>query len=79
MSLAEGKQAGLSMIETNSLCVDEITNRLVSLIAPAIGASQISIDVGGAYFHGTPPSVAEGGAHGVCCGPTVACRLRSLP
>ena len=33
---------------------------LVTLIAPAIKANQTSIDVGGAYFYGTPPTMAEG-------------------
>ncbi len=31
------------------------------MIAPAIKATQTSIDVGGAYFHGTPPKMADGG------------------
>ena len=61
ISLSEGKRDGLADVETHSLCVDEITNRLITLIAPAIGATQTSIDVGGAYFHGTPPTLEQGG------------------
>ena len=39
---------------THSNCADEISNRIITAIAPAIGAHQDSIDVGGAYFHGIP-------------------------
>ena len=59
--MSEGGREDLVAVETRSICVDDITNRLVTLIAPAIKANQTSIDVGGAYFHGTPPTMAEGG------------------
>jgi hypothetical protein len=59
--MSEGDRENLEAVETHSLCADDITNRLVTLIAPAIKATQTSIDVGGAYFHGTPPTLAEGG------------------
>jgi len=46
---------------TFSSCVDGMTNMVVTAVAPAIHAHQTSIDVGGAYYHGTPPSLEEGG------------------
>jgi len=55
------KREGAGDILTHSNCVDDITNRLITAIAPAIGALQDSIDVGGAYFHGVPPSMDNGG------------------
>jgi len=55
------KADAASGVLTHSNCVDDITNRLIAAIAPAIGADQDSIDVGGAYFHGTPPSMDNGG------------------
>ncbi len=61
--MSGGKRDGAE-VETHSLFVDEITNRLITLIAPAIVATQTSIDVGGAYFHGTsspPTTLAQGG------------------
>ena len=61
ISMSEGGREHLVAVETHSLCVDDISNRLITLIAPTIGATQTSIDVGGAYFHGTPPSMDEGG------------------
>ena len=50
-----------SGVLTHSNCADDISNRLITAIAPAIGAHQDSIDVGGAYFHGRPPDMAHGG------------------
>jgi len=61
ISMSEGGREDLVAVETRSICVDDITNRLITLIAPAINAHQTSIDVGGAYFHGTPPTMEEGG------------------
>ena len=55
------KREGAGDILTHSNCVDDISNRLITAIAPAIGALQDSIDVGGAYFHGVPPSMENGG------------------
>ena len=49
------------VVVTHSNCVDDITNRIIAAITPAIGAEQDSIDVGGAYFHGTPPDMEHGG------------------
>jgi hypothetical protein len=46
---------------TFSSCVDGLTNIVITAVTPALGAHQTSIDVGGAYYHGTPPSLAEGG------------------
>jgi hypothetical protein len=48
-------------VVTHSNCVDDISNRIIATIAPAIGALQDSIDVGGAYFHGSPPDMDNGG------------------
>jgi hypothetical protein len=55
------KADAASGVITHSNCVDDITSRLIAAIAPAIEADQDSIDVGGAYFHGTPPSMDNGG------------------
>ena len=60
ISMSEGTRENID-VETHSSCVDDIYNRLITAIAPAIGAHQTSIDVGGAYFHGTPPPLEEGG------------------
>ncbi len=48
-------------VDTFSSCVDDITNRVITLVGSTINAKQTSIDVGGAYFHGTPPTMDEGG------------------
>jgi hypothetical protein len=48
-------------VETHSSCADDISNRFVTALAPVIEAHQTSIDVGGAYFHGTPPAMEDGG------------------
>ncbi len=48
ISMSEGSREDLISMETHSLCTDDITNRLVTLIAPSIKAHQTSIDVGGA-------------------------------
>ena len=55
------KADAASGVLTHSNCVDDITNRLITAIAPAIGAEQDSIDIGGAYFHGVPPDMDHGG------------------
>ena len=60
ISVSEGGREDIR-VETHSACADDITNRLMSVIAPVLAAEQTSIDVGGAYFHGTPPTMAEGG------------------
>ena len=56
MSILEGGGTNSNVL-THSSCADDITNRLISVIAPVLNAEQTSIDVGGAYFHGTPPTV----------------------
>ena len=48
-------------VPTFSSCVGDITNRTITALAPSLHATQTTIDVGGAYYHGTPDSVAEGG------------------
>ena len=48
-------------VATHSSCADDITYRFMTVVAPVIGAEQTSIDVGGAYFHGTPPTMDQGG------------------
>ena len=48
-------------IETFSYCADGITNRLITDLAPVLDAHQTTIDISGAYFHGTPLPPAEGG------------------
>ena len=49
------------VVETFSSTVDSLSNVVITALAPSIGAEQTSIDVGGAYYHGTPPTVADGG------------------
>jgi hypothetical protein len=60
ISISEGGRADIK-VPTHSSCADDITNRLIAVLAPVLQAEQTSIDVGGAYFHGTPPTMAEGG------------------
>ena len=60
VAIADKADAANGVI-THSNCADEISNRLITAIAPAIGAHQDSIDVGGAYFHGIPLSMLLGG------------------
>ena len=60
VSLSEGGRDDIE-VDTYSSCVDDITNRLITVAASALDAEQTSIDVGGAYFHGTPPTMEEGG------------------
>jgi hypothetical protein len=43
--------------------VAPVTNRLITAIAPAIGAEQTSIDVSSAYYHGTPDPIEAGGRY----------------
>jgi hypothetical protein len=50
-------------VPTFSSCVAGETNRLITAIAPAIGATQTTIDVGGAYYHGTPGPIESGGRY----------------
>ncbi len=54
ISVSEGGSSDVK-VDTFSSCVDDITNRIVTLVGSTIDAKQTSIDVGGAYFHGTPP------------------------
>jgi hypothetical protein len=60
VAVADAADATSGVI-THSSCVDDISNRLITAIAPAIGADQDSIDIGGAYFHGEPPDMDHGG------------------
>ena len=57
------KADAASGVPTFSSCVDDITNRIITVIASAVGASQTTIDVGGAYYHGTPDPVEAGGRY----------------
>ena len=50
-----------STIQTYSSCADDISNRAITAIGPTLRAHQTSIDVGGAYYFGTPPTLEEGG------------------
>jgi hypothetical protein len=50
-----------TVVETFSSTVDSLSNVIITALAPAMGAEQTSIDVGGAYYHGQPPSIADGG------------------
>ena len=52
-----------SGVPTFSSCVAPVTNRLITAIAPAIGAEQTSIDVSSAYYHGTPDPITAGGRY----------------
>ena len=60
ISISEGGSADVH-VDTFSSCVDDITNRIITLVGSTINAKQTSIDVGGAYCHGTPPTMDEGG------------------
>jgi hypothetical protein len=60
ISMSEGAKEVVK-VETHSSCADDISNRFVTSLAPVIEAHQTSIDVGGAYFHGTPPTLEQGG------------------
>jgi hypothetical protein len=68
VAIADKADAAATVI-THSNCADEISNRLITAIAPAIGAHQDSIDVGGAYFHGIPLSMLLGGRRLYVCIP----------
>ena len=60
VTLADKRDASRAIL-THSNCADDITNRLITAITPAIKAKQDSIDIGGAYFHGIPLSMLLGG------------------
>jgi hypothetical protein len=60
IAFADSQGVGPDVL-TFSSCVDGLTNIVITAVTPALGAHQTSIDVGGAYYHGTPPSLAEGG------------------
>ena len=57
ISISEGGREDLVAVATHSSCADDITNRFMTVVAPVNGSEQTSIDVGGAYFHGTPPTM----------------------
>jgi hypothetical protein len=48
-------------VKSYSPCVDPMSNIIITAVAPSLRAEQTSIDVGGAYWHGTPPSLDDGG------------------
>ena len=79
IAISEGSHQPGVPIETHSSCADDITNRLISALAPALGAEQTSIDVGGAYFHGTPPTMAEGGRRLYAAVPPWLCDFGDYP
>ena len=54
ITLADKCHLTVDSIETYSCCVDDITNRLMTLLAPMLGAEQTTIDISAAYFHGLP-------------------------
>ena len=59
--MAESKTAVFAEGKTYSSCSDDVSNRVITAIGPTLDAHQTSIDVGGAYYFGTPPSMDEGG------------------
>ena len=61
IAVAESKGTELGVGQTYSSCADEISNRVITAIGPTLEAHQTSIDVGGAYYFGVPPSMSEGG------------------
>ena len=54
-------QASQAALNYYSACVSSSSSRLISQLAVEHGAFQHTIDVSGAYYKGTRPSVAEGG------------------
>jgi len=61
LAVAESKTAVFAEGKTYSSCSDDVSNRVITAIGPTLDAHQTSIDVGGAYYFGTPPSMDEGG------------------
>jgi hypothetical protein len=61
IAVAESKGTELSVGQTYSSCADDISNRVITAIGPSIRAHQTTIDVGGAYYFGIPPTMEEGG------------------
>jgi hypothetical protein len=48
-------------VESYSCCVDPMSNIVITALVPVLEAEQTSLDVGGAYWHGQPPAIADGG------------------
>ena len=59
MAVAESKGTVLAAAQTYSSCADDISNRVITAIGPTLKAHQMSIDVGGAYYFGRPPSMDD--------------------
>ena len=61
LAVAEDKTAVFQEGHRYSSCSDDVSNRVITAIGPTLEAHQTSIDMGGAYYFGTPPTMAEGG------------------
>ena len=59
VAVAESKGTVLAAAQTYSSCADDISNRVITAIGPTLEAHQTSIDVGGAYYFGKPPTMDE--------------------
>ena len=61
VAISDPQAKDMPIVESYSSCVDAMSNIIITALAPALGAEQTSLDVGGAYWHGTPPALHEGG------------------
>jgi hypothetical protein len=61
VTLADKCDLPKDSIDTYSSCGDDTTNRLLSVTSHILGATQTTIDIGGAYFHGEPLPMHKGG------------------
>jgi hypothetical protein len=59
VAVAESKGTVLAAAQTYSSCADDISNRVITAIGPTLDAHQTSIDVGGAYYFGKPPTMDD--------------------
>ena len=62
IALSDPSEAA-SGVPTFSSCVAATSNRIITAIVPAIGATQTTIDVSSAYYHGTPDPIDTGGRY----------------
>ena len=62
IALSDPSEAA-SGVPTFSSCVAATSNRIITAIAPALDATQTTIDVSSAYYHGTPDPIETGGRY----------------
>jgi len=54
VTCADVCQTVVDPLDTYSSCVDSITNRVITSVAPRLRAHQTTIDISSAYYHGRP-------------------------